>query len=886
MAKKTRRKPQESIKLDGEAQDRSPATPPQPRRVVAPADEGSWLDDLPAIVLGGLCAVLPCLVEVGLRDLYQLPKAFAMSYGAAWLLAIMAGMALLGRPITFPRTPLKWPLVGLAACIGIGVAVAPDQTGGVLSIFAKMDAYRWGSALVIFAIGLATLRRPRHLFYVLGGMGAGGLLVAIFGIAQHHNIRGLLPANASGWVGINAPGSTFGNRNMAAQLIVSVMPAGYVLLAMGLRWWRQGLNQRALYAVGGATTLLCVLLYYLRLSVTRSAWGGAILGLLVAGVVVAVGLWRGLRDRRADAEAAQGTTAVAPRAAWPLLVGSVVSGLVALAILTSTLERSGYTATYDAGAGDSKRRQSVVELLSSSVDFDMPHWQLRFMMWSSTWEAIKGNPLGGGAGNWRVLFPQYVVRRSGNEHFTIAKQPVRAHQDFLQFWSEFGTQGFLALLALLGIALWMGTEVVRWQQRATVSRRDDLAWLIYGNLASIAGITAICGDGLLSFPFQLPAPTFFFFVHLAFIGASWAVIRTVVAPPVGVDGAVQPPKPPQTPAGIKVGLAIAGAAALLFVHHINPLLLEGEWGFTRGRSLQKRGQPAAGLSEIGKAVAINPDDFQNHFIEALCYNSMRKMPQAIASIERSLVLYPNLLNAWVNLALFARKAGDEQKMLHAVETALALKPDETYVLDIKSDYLRKLGRHAEVAAMYEPWLDGLNRDWTMPNRRYLEKYAAALKATQQWAKLGHTYEQMIKYYVLFQRGSRPSAKRRKKREKQYLADRLDYWSKAADAYHKAGMYDDELRLLQPAAGYVRNSNGDIKRRYAELLVRKKLWKRAWHETGVALAVDRSQKTALLQAFGEFLNSGKDGVESGGGWPKLTDGDRAQLNRLIERVQRW
>ena len=881
MAKKTRIKANESEP----SADKPAPIRVQPRRAQAPTDDGSWLDDVPAIVLGGLCAVLPCLVEVGLRDLYQLPKAFAMSYGAAWLLAIIAGMALLGRPITFPRTPLKWPLVALSACIGIGVAVAPDQTGGVLSIFAKMDAYRWGSALIIFAIGLATLRRPRHLFYVLGGMGAGGLLVAIFGIAQHHNIRGLLPSNASGWVGINAPGSTFGNRNMAAQLIVSVMPAAYVLIAMGLRWWRQGLGQRALAAAGGGTTLLCVLLYYLRLSVTRSAWGGAILGLLVAGAVIAVGLWQARRDRLSGGEAGEATGPAPVRAAWPLFIGLLACGLTALAIMTSTLERSGYRATLDAGAGDSKRRQSVVELFRSSVDFDQPHWDLRFMMWESTWEAIKANPLGGGAGNWRVLFPQYVVRRSGNEHFTIAKQPVRAHQDFLQFWSEFGTQGFLALLALLGIALWMGTEVVRWQQRATVRHRDDLAWLIYGNLASIVGITAICGDGLLSFPFQLPAPTFFFFVHLAFIGASWAVVRGVVEPVPVKDGAVIAPPPAPMLPGIKAGLVIAGIVALVFVHHTNPRLLEGEWGFTHGRSLQKRGKAAAGLGEIGKAVAINPDDFQNHFIEALCYNSMRQMPQAIASIERSLVLYPNLLNAWVNLALFARKAGDEAKMLYAVETALKLKPDETYVLDIKSDYLKGLGKHAEVAAMYEPWLDGLNRDWTMPNRRYLTKYARALETTKQWDKLGRTYEQMIRYYILFPRGARPSQKQRRAREKVYLRERLDFWSKAAAAYHSAGMYDDELRLIQLAAGYVRNTNGDIKRRYAEVLVRKKLWQRAWHETGVALAVDRSQKTALLQAFGEFRNAGKDGVESGGGWPSLNETDRVQLDRLIKRVQR-
>jgi len=864
---------------------------PRPvRTAVQRQPEESWLDDLPAITLGVLCAVLPCIVKVGLRDLFQLPKTFAMTYGAAWLLAIVAGMALMGRPITWPKTPLKWPLVALAASIGIGVAIAPDQTGGVLSIFAKMDAYRWGSALVIFAIGLATLRRPRHLFYVLGGMTIGGLLVALFGIGQHHNIKGLLPTDAHRWVAINAPGSSFGNRNMAAQLIVSVMPATYVVLAMGLRWWRRGLVQQALATAGGATLLLFTLLYYLRLSVTRSAWGGAILGLLVAGAVIAIGLWRARGDEQTEPEEASDPPTAAPvRRAWPLLVGLLVAGFAVLAIATTALEKSGYTAKYDQGLGDSKRRQSVAELFRTVGEFEGTHWDMRFMMWASTWEAIKANPLGGGAGNWRVLFPQYVVQRAGNEHFTIAKQPVRAHQDFLQVWSEFGTQGFIAWMALLVIAMWMGTEVVRWQQRRAVRPRDDLAWLVYGNLASIAGITAICGDALLSFPFQLPAPTFFFFVHLAFIGASWAVVRGVAQPVALAEGAVTAPRAKPMQPGIKIGLALAGIAAVWFVHYENPRLLEAEWGFTKGRSKQKQRQPAAGLSHIGKAIAINPDDFQNHFIEALCYNSQRNMPEAIASIERSLKLYPNLLNAWVNLALFANKAGDQQKMLNAVDTALLLKPDETYVLDLKADYLRRQGRHADIVAMYEPWIGSLNADWKMGNRRYLLKYAKALRSTRQWAKLGVTLEQRIRYYPLGQ-GKRWNKARRKKVEKQFLAQRLKWWGEAADAYQKAGMYDDEVRLLKLAAGYTKRKDGNLKRRYAVALARAKRWPMAWHETGVTLDVDRGQKTALLQSYGEYrlqgIASAKTGTQSASGWPALQGADLEQLDRLIARVKRW
>lgn len=850
-----------------------------PVRLPAARDEFNLLDELPALGLGALCAILPCVVKVGLRDLFQLPKTFAMTYGAGWLLAIVAVLAIAGRPLRWNRTPLKWPLIALALSIAVGVAIAPDETGGELSIFAKMDAYRWGAALLIFALGLVTIQRPRHLAYVLGGMTLGGVLVAIYGIAQHHNIRGLLPEDADRWVAINAPGSTFGNRNMAAQLIVSVMPAAYVALAMGLRWWRRARVELALAASIGASAVLVALLYYLRLSVTRSAWGGAVLGVIVIGAIAAIGYVRGRRDERQDAEPAREEVPGhdgGRRKVWPLALGLAVSAALVLVVATSALDSSGYKASYDAGRGDSKRQSSVLELLSTAGDFKGEHWDLRFMMWATTWEAIKDRPLGGGAGNWRVLFPKHVVRRTANKHFTIARQPVRAHQDFLQFWSEFGTQGILSLLALLLIAGWMGTRVVQRWWRPDMRDRDDVAWMSLGALAGVGGLVAICGDALLSFPLQLPAPTFFFAVHLAVVGASWSYVRRIGEPEQPAEGAVVLPGPQPVQPGIKVGLVVAALASVIFVHQTNDRLLEAEWGFTRGRSLQKRGEPAQGLAEIQKAIAINPDDFQNHFIEALCYNSQRRMPEALASMERSLALYPNLLNAWVNMALFARKAGEQDKMLHAVEMALALKPDETYVLDIKADYLMRRGQQDKVAALYEPHLDGWNNDNEMPNRNYLDKLAQAYEKTGQWAKRGAIYEMMIAHYKMtdhLRGGKANNASNRKRmadQRERYFKDRLEYWDNAASSYERAGLYDKEVAMLQKAASWVKNTHGDIKRRYAVALARVKRWDKAEHELGVALSVDPSQKTALLRALGTMK------LEASGE-------DARQLDRLIGRA---
>ncbi len=881
MARKTRNKSQLDDALNDAASDASASDdlgrpggmtrPPMAR--TAESTSGSLLDDLPALVVGLTAAVLPRLVEPGIRDLYQLPKQFAMTVGAAWMLAAVALLAVMRRPVSIPQTPLRWPLLGMAASVAISVAIASDETGGETSLFAKMDAFRWGAAIVLALLCTSTVRTSRQLLYVVGGMLVGGLQVAIFGIAQHHNIAALLPADARSWVGINAPGSTFGNRNMAAQLIVSVMPAAYVLVAMSLRWWRHDRVQKALIYGGTGTFLLFLLLYYLRLSVTRSAWGGAGLGLLVAIGLYALGhLRRQSIGKDEDADEARELAARPRRPVLPLVLGLGASGVVAIALASTLLIDAGFSARYDEGVGDKKRRMSITELVETIGDTEDSHWAMRRMMWASTWEAIKARPFGGGAGNWRVLFPQYVVQRQANDHFSIAKQPVRAHNDFLQIWSEFGVQGFVSFMALIVICMWMAFRTRARSLRPRLQTRDDVAWLTLGALSSVAGMVAICGDALLSFPFQLPAPTFFFFVHIGVIGAAWLTVRRIEAEvyPQQDDIAERRAVPAPLVGGSLVALVAVAVIAVGFVHWENGRLLEAEKGFTFARAKQKRNQASAGLIEIQKAIAINPDDFQNHFIEGLCYNSLGDMPKAIASIERSLALYPNLLNAWVNLAMFAQKAGDEDKMKRAIDAALALKPDEAYALNTWTRWLNGKGRFDETIAALEPFLE-IHHD----NDTLLSNLGKAYERKGRWADVAkvRTFEVGNVTSRPIPPGSPNYAARRAAEDKRILEARRDGWFGVGEAYNKAERWADAAGALRKAAELAGRSRPDIKREYAIALARSGDFARASGQAAVTMELDPSQEGQLLAALGRLKLDSKD------------EATTKELDAIIARVRR-
>lgn len=820
------------------------------------AGSHALVDDLPALVLGLTAAILPRLVEVGIRDLYQLPKQFAMMVGAVWMLAAVALLATLGRPVALPGTPLRWPMAGLAASVALSLAFAPDETGGTLSLFAKVDALRWGAGLLICALTMATVRTSRQLLIVVFGSLLGGVQVALFGIAQHHNIAGLLPPDAKRWVAINAPGSTFGNRNMAAQAIVAVMPAAYVLIAMSLRWWRRERTQLALWIGAVGNILLFIQLYYLRLSVTRSAWGGAVIGVLVAlGLFLLAGAWR------KPTTGSDGAALVEPprppqRSAMPLVLGLGVSGLAAIAIASSMLLSAGFSARFDQGVGDKKRKMSVVDLVKTIGDTEDAHWSMRWMMWDSTWEAIKARPLGGGAGNWRVLFPQYVTQRTENDHFSIAKQPVRAHNDFLQIWSELGFQGFLSFMALLVVALAMAFDANRRAARPRLHQRDDVAWLTLGALASVAGLVAMCGDAMLSFPFQLPAPTFFFFLHIGAIGAAWVVVRRAEAEayPEQVELGETAPKAVALKGGAVPGLVIAAAVSVVFVHWFNARQLEAEKGFTFSRSKQKNSQASSALAEIRKAIAINPDDFQNHFIEGLCHNSLGDMPKAIDAIERSLVLYPNLLNAWVNLAMFSQRAGDEQRMKRAIDAALALKPDEVYALNTLGRSYNSKGQHEETVKALAPF-----RKTHATNTTFLDILERAYVTLGRWSDVVEMRTLQVKAITAehIEAGTPNYVLRRASDDRRIAEERRKGWSEVGEAAEKAAAWQQAAEAWQHAAELAGRSAPEVKRRFALALLRAGAYERASGQAGVAMELDARQEGPLLQELGAFKLQAKD-----------------------------
>ncbi len=890
MAKKIRNRPE-----DLKSQDGVDAELPTARKVVATAprppvtsDEFDWKDHVLPLFLGFVCAYLPYKVEPHIRDLFQLPKQMILAEAAAWLVLLAGALALAGRPLKLPKTPMIWPGLVLMLAIGGGVWIAPAQTGGVLSIFARTDAHRWVAAAVIFVIALLGLTTPKRLWYLIAGNLLGGLLVSLIGIGEQHNIRGLLPDPH--WNLITMPGSTFGNRNMAAQEIVAVMPAAYAILTLCVRWILTGrLWQGIVLGVASAIGLV-TMLYFLLLTVTRSAWLGAGGGVLVAALVLVVGvLWAGRRPAAVSEEAAPAPTGLAVLFGASTKRVLQTAAVVAAALLVIVAVGDHFKPD-DGNSGDDKKKMSVPELVRSFMDSKANHYRWRIGMAESTVEAIKAKPLGGGAGNWRVIYPQYVTQREKNEMFNIAKQPIRAHNDFLQFGSEFGVHGLLALLTLLAMAGWLTLRAVRKAAQPDGKNQEDDAWLAFCALASLASLVAICGDAMASFPLALPGPTFLFALHLATIAGAEAMLykrgffgegeNHAVVTPMWLGGAV-------LALGV-IGLKFLGPIYLvpgdvnldsyrsLSVEQAQEKGLHQRWlvaelGFTDGRALQKGGRAQAGLVAIQRAIALNPDDFQNHFIEGLNLNSLGRTKDAIHSIENSLKLYPNLLNAWVNLAMFNRRLGDDKKMNEAIDIAIKLKPDELIALNVRAAWLEEKGKYDEELKVLAPQIQPYAEYRKSPNwptddggqllgswKTTLTHCVTAARKLEKWQDLA-TYLTLL-YDEPVANDGRPDEE--KDKEKMNRATDL------GEVLGKLGKWREALPHFKEAAELARADYPEQKQGYAHALLHVGDYAEATHQMQVAIQVGMPREKA-----GELLDQ----------WAKDMPDKTAEVLKVREKV---
>ena len=546
-----------------------------------------------------LCFLLPLAFFPSLISLYRLPKTAFL----AFLTSVLCWLWL----INHLREPDKGtPTLALLVPIMFYLLIS------TLSLFRSINPYEGGQFLFQIILGvslfwvthhhLENTRLPRLFHWSVIAAG----IVSILGIAQTWG------ANIPTLVSTAGPGSTFGNKNMAAQYLLFVLPVVFYLLLFSSEPAREWL-----YA-----SLASLMTTYFVYTGTRAAWGGA----WVAGMTLICCLL------------------LAGRSAKNLALFSkrkqrFVLGITLFVVVMNTIPP--YLLPGFGGLPVFARLESMAEL---ETDTSAQH---RFAIWANSLAIFADHPLfGAGKGNFRFVYPVYARRVIEDPSFTPQSRAADAHNDYLQLLAETGFLGaaaFLFILALLARRFWQGLK------------RDFEPQLLVVAFALIA----ILAEAFWDFPFNLPVPTAFFWIYA---GILWRLTRTGSSRERRISAKL-----------FLIPVVLVTLVSTLF-SVLTLSSLRGEFYYSRGARETSGGSLDLAERDLARATDINPLNYRYHFLLGLLQIRKGDYEKAAQSTLHSLALNPYNINALNNLGVAYASAGSIPKAIQAFQTSLRIWP--------------------------------------------------------------------------------------------------------------------------------------------------------------------------------------------------------------------
>jgi O-antigen ligase len=586
------------------------------------------------------------------------PRALAVATGALLLTTVVAAwVAARRRPPGAPYAAAE--IIRWLAVWGVALGTAQLATAEAPAASGRATA-----------TGVATAgpnaRGRARLFEAIH---AGACLVSLLGLLQH--LRWLpfqIPS-------ISVPGSTFGNRNLAAEAVAAAIPFGLGRIRFGDGRRTDAPSANRLTARLATPALALALeLGYLAVARARGAWLGGALGIAV---------FFALRRPRV------------PPVAYAAAIAIMAAALLAAII-------PGRWTAHD--ARDAKRFAPATEVVREAVDPGSPVARTRIGLWRRTLALYREHPLWGvGPGNFAVVFPRFAEPGATRDGVLSATAvPRRAHDDLLERLAETGPFGLGALLAVYAAAASLAVARARARRRAperqpalqsAIARLDDARFdLVDGRpaegspaAASAGCLAAIAGCGLTGFPLAMPATAFLFGVALGVLATGDAP-ASARAPALGWRRAT---------AAIAALLILAGAvwwserrlAASYLLARADASLRAGDAPADAARALPL----------LARAAENQPGAFAIALRTAYAAARAGRAAESLAAAERAREIEPDAANGWEALARARLDLGDARGADAAAGRALEILHDYPGALYTRALAAGRLGEPARAA---------------------------------------------------------------------------------------------------------------------------------------------------------------------------------------------
>lgn len=578
-----------------------------------------WSVRLAALTSGGAALFVLLLYVPALQAPFLVPKFAALELTASLGFVFFA----LQRATADGKRWSPWVSLGAWLVLATSVLAWGAAAVGPIGAPYALDAMaRWGSLLGV-ACGvsvIADLREPRQR--VLETITVAAAVVAAIGLLQHLELAPLsIPV-------ISRPGSTFGNRNLAADVMAMALPLGVGAVA--------GAQTRA--SRSALFLALSLELVFLAVTRARGAWIGAACGLGVT-------LWF-VRERLSSAALA------------------VAAGAAAVAVVAASVP--GRLSPHD--AGDVKRYAGVVALLEGGVDARGTALRTRLGLWRRTIAMLCDHPvLGVGPGNWPVVFPRYAEPGATRDGVLSAtRAPRQAHEDLLERAAESGVPGLMALGVLAAGAV----RGVR-RRRATGDPEERMT-----ASAAAGALIALVGLSLSSFPLEMPAT-------ITLAGLALGLVAPDHHDPMPI---------PKGRGYLSVlgALALVPFAAVRAERSVRSSLWLGAAERAMHRDGGPQGAEEA-LADLQRVPGARSSKFRAESRTAqVLLREHRSIDSALAA-QRALALEPYSPNAWAALAAAELDAGETDLARRDATQALTLLEDYPFALEVRAKAAEKAG---------------------------------------------------------------------------------------------------------------------------------------------------------------------------------------------------
>lgn len=573
------------------------------------------------------------------------------------------------------RSPLDLPLLSLlGVCVASWISSFYQHPAFTLSIYSEGSKRLIFLLVNVYLVYAAALRARdttlvKRLLWISYFVGT---VASAYGVAQYFGVELVWNRTLNPYG--NRPVSSFGNPNFMSSYLVVLMPtmvADYLFGATGF--------PRALLFGAIQITLAAMLS-----TLTRSSWGGLVVGLLFLG-------W-GMRN--------------ADRATWKR-VWPLLGAMLAIAFIWPQSAEEYRPAVL----------HRLVEVKRATVEAYGSVYQ-RFLIWISAWGMVQDHPfLGTGWGCFELFYPFYQGPLLFIKNLMSRTHANNAHNEILEHWSQIGSLG-------LGVVVWVWAVFFR-AGRSVISRLqkgwDMMGWGVLG------GIAGMLVDNLLNVSIHFAVPAFLCW---------WWVGMLMALDPENlkrVSISLKPFVPKAVACGCLLGLGLLMARSFA--------MWRGEINFFQGFKMSKGGVDLLGASRhLENAYRWHQLEVNNNYELGNVYARMGSRDKALFMYQRALDANAGYDEIYFNRATLLMQSGQFDEAIRYYRFCLAINPLSQQAYNALAGlYFKDIARYrADVEKLYRQGVTVFPHDKDMWNN--LGYYYTQVG---DWANARAGYEQAL-----------------------------------------------------------------------------------------------------------------------------------------------